>query len=139
MNMRVQWLATGILAIVVAAGCATTGTAGEGFDRYRLTNAEIHSVDVLNLYDVVHRLRPRWLEVRAPRSGLAGGSAEHPIMVYLNNTRLGGVAELRRFSPNEVDWLEYLDGPEAQARLSGIHSQNIEGAIVIHLPGSDRR
>lgn len=138
MKTGMKWLAGCAAILVVAGACASGGQQRERTDRSRLTQEEITSVDVLNLYDVVHRLRPRWLEVRSTRSGFSGG-ADNAIVVYLNNTLIGGPDELRRFGPTEAAWLQYMTGTEAVARLSGIHSRNVEGAIIIHTQDGGER
>lgn len=132
MRIRVPGWAIAGLATVVLAACASGGPRSESSDRNRLTGEEIASVEVLTLYEVVDRLRPRWLEVRAPRS-VFGGGMDAGVVVFLGRTRLGGADELKRFGPGDVAWLEYMTGSEAAARLPGVQQANVEGAIVIHM------
>lgn len=131
------WVGVGVLAIVVGA-CASAGPRDEGSDRNRLTAEEIAAANVLSVYDAIYRLRPRWLEVRATRSAF-GGALNEGIVVFMDRTRLGGTDELRRLGPGDVAWIEYLTGSEAAARLPGIHSANVEGAIVLHMRPRDQQ
>jgi hypothetical protein len=131
------WVGCMVVALVLAACSAAPRAEGSVSEHNILTAEEIATVNVMTLYDAVHRLRPRWLEVRAPRTfggGVAGG-----VLVFIDRTLLGGTDELRRVSPGDYAWLEYLTGSEAAARLHGIHSGNIEGAIILHVRPRERR
>ncbi len=89
-----------------------------------------------NLYDVVERLRPRWLVVRAPdRLNLSAG-----IVVYQEQTFLGDAEILRQCSREMYYELRWLDGAVASATLPGLHpDQPVAGAIVLYMPGHERR
>lgn len=118
------------LALLAAAGgCATTGGGPDG-DPGVLTREEIREADLANLYEVVQRLRPRWLRnVRGQRSfNVEGG-----IVVYQNQTFLGGPEVLRQWQPSAVARMVYLDGVTASNELPGPASnRHVEGAIVIY-------
>jgi hypothetical protein len=113
--------------------CASTGEAGDvqatGRDQNRLTRAEIEAANVATLYDVVQRLRPRWLQVRGART--LDGSLN--IVVFQGQTYLGEVGVLREIDPSAADALRYLDGQRAQATLPGLTGRIVEGAIIIDL------
>jgi hypothetical protein len=116
-----------VALLVALGGCATAGTGGGGGGDAVLTRDDIESVDVGNLYDVVQRLRPRWLQVRADRS-LTGETA---VVVFQNRTYLGGIEVLRDFGREAVESLRYMDGPRASASLPGLGGRAVEGAIII--------
>lgn len=118
---------TASLLLVAVMGCASSG-GGTRTDLNRLTEAEIQSVDVATMYDVIQRLRPRWLDARAATS--FGGSTD--VVVFQGQSHLGGVDVLRQLSPDAARWLEYLDGAQASASLPGMGSRRVEAAIVIH-------
>lgn len=130
------WIGCGLMAFVLGA-CGSAGPRDQGPDRNRLMADEIVAANVLTVYDAVDRLRPRWLEVRATRSAF-GGAMDAGVVVFMDRTRLGGPDELRRLAPRDVAWIEYLTGSEAAARLPGIHSANVEGAIVVHMRPQDQ-
>lgn len=128
--MRTHWrsVVTAAMLAAVVAGCATSGAERTPTNSSLITRAEIESVtSASTLYDVVERLRPRWLQVRGERSL----NMETGIVVYQGQARLGGVDVLRQFGPDAAVSLRFLDGPTAAATLPGLGSQHVEGAIVL--------
>lgn len=119
-----------VLAALLSACAAGPRGNGPSADQTRLTAQEIASVSAQNLYEVVQRLRPRWIEVRAPRSGFSGEGTS--VVVYLDRTLLGGPGELANLGPEVAAWIEYMSGSKAAAELPGIHSRHVEGAIIVH-------
>lgn len=122
---RTRW--TAILATLTLMACASANTGRGGVDRNFLARDAITSVDVTTLYQVVQRLRPRWLTVRGSRSF----NADTDIVVFQEQTLLGGVDILRRLSPDMATSLRYMDGAVASASLPGIGSRHVEAAIII--------
>lgn len=115
------------------AGCASTKT-GSGTRSDRLTREEIMDAGATNLYDVVNRLRPRWLNVRSTRSF----SMETEIVVFQDQMLLGGPEELRELHPEDAFEIEYMDGTRAVAALPGLMSgRHIEGAIIVKSRGHE--
>jgi type IV pilus biogenesis protein CpaD/CtpE len=117
-------LLTGLLA-----GCASTGgTSAEGRRSDLLTRDEIMGAEVTNLYDVIDRLRPRWLIVRGTRSF----NMETVIVVFQNDMHLGTTEALKQMTPELAYEIEYMDGARASATLPGITSgQHVEAAIIV--------
>ena len=121
-----------MLAFLAAAACApaTTGTGAPARGDYNvLTQDQMTGVDAGSLYDVVERLRPRWLQVRSSQS-MSGISTD--ILVFQNQTNLGTVEALRQLPANAAACMRFLDGPTATATLPGLGSRHVAGAIVIH-------
>jgi hypothetical protein len=118
-----------LLAVLLGGACGASSEAVRT-DMDRLTTEEIASVEAATLFEVVQRLRPRWLEVRAVRSGFEGPPTE--IVVVMDRTYLGGVDELRRLGRETAVSLEYMTGARASALLSGLGSRHVEGAIIVH-------
>jgi hypothetical protein len=116
-------------------GCASTPSAEQRIrtDPNVLTLEEIRSIEAANLYEVVQRLRPRWLAPRArPGFGSESGGAEPEIAVYEGINRLGDLRTLRDLHPGFAERLRFLDGPTATASLPGAGPRNpLAGAIVI--------
>jgi len=81
---------------------------------------------VRDLYELIDRSRPRWLQGRTPRS------LEIPtvIAVYHHETLLGGIDALRGYPLISVTSVRYLDAAQAML-LPGAGSMHIEGAIVV--------
>lgn len=115
-----------ILSVTVVLGAANAcASAGAGSassatkaNQNLITTAEIDAGSFRSAYDVVQRLRPNWF-----RSGL---------VVYLDNTRMSGLGALRDLTPAGIKSLEFMDASTAEAKLPGIGSSVIAGAIVAH-------
>lgn len=122
-------LLSGLVAMLAVTACASTGS-GDGYRSDLLTREEIMSVEARNLYDVVRRLRPQWLQVRS-RGERSFGGVPTEILVYQNQTQLGDVQELNRLSPSFAYQMKWLDGATASASLPGIGSRHVLGAIII--------
>lgn len=101
----------------------------------KLTREEIVGSSARTLFELIQRERPRWLQIRGQRSF---GSATE-IVVYQNQTRLGGIDVLQSIGPGAAWWIEYLDGPTASAMLPGLGSQVVEGAIILHTTAEGER
>ncbi|MEJ2678303.1 MAG: hypothetical protein P8174_04400 [Gemmatimonadota bacterium] len=129
-------LANVAAAILVAsvAGCAANGIGPvPRADQNVLTRREIMSVQgVRDLYDVVQRLRPHWIEVdqRAQREDMNGSS--RGVLVYQGQAYLGGLDVLRQLKPDMAYEMRWLDGPTAASTLPfGLRYGRVAGAIVI--------
>jgi len=121
-------LRVSLMASLLAAGCAST-RGGERSRSDLLTREEIMGVQgATNLYDVVQRLRPRWLRPRAQERSF---SMETGIVVYQDQAYLGNESALRQFGPSAAYQLRYLDGPTASATLTGLPAQFVAAAIII--------
>ena len=127
--VRVRILILAVLASAFAAACASAGTgAREGTRSNILNREEILGAEATNLYDVIHRLRPRWLQVRSTRSF----NMETQIVVIQNDMYLGPASHLREMSPELAFEIEYIDGVRAANVLPGLMSgQHVEGAIIV--------
>lgn len=117
-----------LIGLLAASACAS---AGGGDPRPRqdvITAEEIEETRVSNLYELVQRLRPRWLDVRSNQSF----TSDTQIVVYQGQSYLGGVEMLRQFGKESAYRLIYLDGPTASATLPGLGTRQVEAAIVIN-------
>lgn len=120
-----------ICASVLLLGCAAGATSSGGRDLNVITAQEIGEANLSNLYQVIQRLRPRWLEVRAQQSL----NSRTEIVVYQGQTYLGGPEILRQLGSDAAIEVRYLDGPTASATLPGIGSRLVEAAIVVNPAG----
>jgi hypothetical protein len=128
--MRATRIGALLLTVGLVAACASAPAGSGSKSRQdRLTRDEIMSVDATNLWEVVRRLRPRWLEVN--RRGDRSFGLQTNLVVFQNQTSLGNVDMLRQFSPESAYELEFLDGSTASNTLPGLGSQHVAGAIVI--------
>jgi len=93
-------------------------------DRSVLTQEDFGGASFRTAYAAVETLRPRWLRTRG--QGSFRGSTQ--IQVYLNDTRLGGVGQLRNISISAVESIRFIDGNTATARWGMNHE---DGAIYV--------
>jgi hypothetical protein len=119
-----------LLSSLTAAACASSGGGSSvRRDSRELLPAEIATVPVQDLLEAVERLRPRWLEMRDVRS-LGTGSGQ--IVVFLNNSYVGGPETLRQFKPHQIVRIRYLDAAQATATLTGYDtSRAVVAGIVL--------
>lgn len=120
-----------MLLLLVCTACVTGGRAdGRGVrrDLRVLSLDEMRASGATTLYDAVERLRPNWLNVRAPARSLG---LETGVVVYQGNNLLGDPGILRQYHLDGVLELRYLDGPTASSTLPGLGSRHVAGAIVI--------
>jgi len=113
-------------------GCARQTRSGSspGQRTDTITREQIAELDVRNLYDVVERLRPRWLVVR---SGMRSFSMETEVVVFQGEMFLGTQDALRNLGTEGVYEIRYLDGATAKATLPGLGDRHVQGAIVVHM------
>lgn len=116
-------------AWLVAGACASAGAGGGAGGGERssnvLTAEELAAQPTNNLYDAVRRLRPRWLVERGPTTLGSGGN---PVVVYVDNQRMGGAEELRDLAVEMVASVRYRDPADATTRYGTGHAG---GAIEV--------
>lgn len=126
-----RWFAVVLLLTVGAGvpGCASSGGGSSVSGRQDVLTAEqMSSVNTSNLYEIVERLRPRWLRVRDV--GSLSGQGGRGIAVVRGGAVLGGVEVLRSMGPDGILELRYKDG-EAASILVGSRDGFVEGVIEI--------
>ncbi len=130
---HVKILIFAVLVSAFAGACASAGTGGSPSGRSNvLTREEILGAEATNLYDVINRLRPRWLQVRSTRSF----NMETQIVVLQNDMYLGPAETLKEMTPDLAYEIEYMDGVRASNVLPGLMSgQHVEAAIIIRTSG----
>ena len=134
MPIRFQLVLAVALPVMVA--CASSS----GFETPRssysiITRAELAEINVRNAYEAIERLRPRWLVVRGGRSF----STTTQVAVFQDDMFLGNLDALERMGTEGIYTIRYVDGPTAQATLSGISDVHIQGAIVVSMRPPERR
>lgn len=128
--------------ILIALAMASSGTGCGGVATSAVTQARVAgpvlgrsnliSMDEIgqrghfgDLYDLIHDLRPRWLQSRGPDTFL-GRQGE--VQVHVDGHRLGGVGVLRTLAAAEVASIEWLGPSDAAARFGPNYSH---GTIII--------
>ena len=131
--------ATAALLLYVPA-CASSGTSAPSKVREsspdRITSVEIEaSSGAQTAYDLIRRLRPRWLQAGTTGSIGGGRVAQQVLLVYLDGNRLGTMESLRTLSASGIKSMQYYDAVRAATVLREIGSEPISGAIVISTTG----
>ena len=114
------------MAMVVAAWACAHGTGPVTRTPNEITPAEIAAADVRSAYELVERLRPVWLRSRGERSL----RLPTEIVIYQNETMLGGIETLRALPIEMVHSMRLLDSAEA-GRLTGLGSRHVERVIMV--------
>lgn len=130
-------LAIALATVVIGTACSSAPRSGANTRQDLLTREQIMSVSgVSNLYEVVQRLRPRWLETRGGDRSFA---LTTEVVVFQNQSYLGDVQVLGQLGPEVAFEMRWLDGPTASATLPGLGSRHVAGAIVIATSPPDER
>lgn len=95
-----------------------------------ITSIEVEATPVSNLYDLISRLRPRWLQA-GTRGSIGSGGKKQVIAIYMDGTRMGDLSSLRAMSISGVKTLQFYDATRAATVLREPGSEPIGGAIVI--------
>jgi hypothetical protein len=111
-----------------AVGCATSGatsSAPRGSSDV-ITQAELARVEAVTLRQAIERLRPNFLRSRGPSS--ITDQTAGAIIVYLDETRMGGLDALENIPVTEVREVRKLNASEATQRYGTGHAG---GVIVV--------
>jgi hypothetical protein len=121
-----------VAALVLVTACVSSRNARlhPGLrDQSRLQADELASLGPnASMYEVVERLRHRWLEPRSVDPTLP--QATDQIVVYSGNSPLGGVDELRYVLARDVRSARFIGGREASALYGPGHAS---GVILIEM------
>ena len=116
-----------LLAVGSLWGCASTkATTAQRSDV--LSREEIMAAGATNLYDVVNRLRPRWIQI----TSVSSFNLSDEIVVFQDNMNLGGPEALKQIAPELAYEIRWMDGTRASSILPGLMSgRHIQGAIIV--------
>ena len=109
-----------VLLLIAAPGCHNVREVAPT-DAERLTKAQMIEGHFTNVYDAVASLRSSWLTVRGTDS--FGETSQ--VWVYFDQTRLGGVDELRNVTVNSIAWARHFNGVDATMRWGVGHSAGV--------------
>lgn len=118
-----------LTSVALAGACASGNPRARGGPAADwITHEEMVELQgVRNLYEVVERLRPRWLNVRAADRFVL----DRGIVVYQDH--MGSAEILKQFQPDMFYALRWLPGSVASATLPGLHPDRpVPGAIVLY-------
>ena len=125
-------------AIVAILGCASgaAGTSGGTSPSGDVvTSEEIakFTVEGRSAYDMVSRLRPRWLSARGVRSFTASNDSSEYAMVFVDGRATGRPGTLRDIPADQVSDMRYYDIAEAQGKFG---ARGASGVIEVRLKRS---
>jgi hypothetical protein len=112
-----------VLLILTAPACgARSGsTAGARADRNLITQEQILQSRSNNAYEVVQALHGNWLQAR----GADSFARPTVVIVYVDDTRMGGVETLRTITTASISYIRYYDGLAATGRWGMDHGQGV--------------
>jgi hypothetical protein len=126
-----------VVLVAVAPGCASSPASASSSaqqqasrprgSRDRITADELATIDVQNALQAVQRLRPNFLQTRG---GASSSITQGPqdVVVYVDQTRMGGPSTLAQIPITDVKEIQYLNGTDATQRYGTGHGS---GAIIV--------
>ncbi len=126
---RALFCACAVLALAAACVSGRRGGPVPLRDPNRLQADELRSLGSnASMYEVIERLRHRWLETRAMDAAVP--QAVDQIGVYAGSQLLGGVNQLRYVQARQVASARFVDGHEASSLYGPGHAS---GVIVLEM------
>jgi hypothetical protein len=124
MSIRVVML----VALTMALGsCASSGTTPRSSRSVKvITSEELETVEELNGYEAVQRLRPNWLRMR----GRVSMEMQQGVQLYIDGVHRGYVAELVSIRANAIERMEFLSSTQATSRYGTNH---VDGAVLVRM------
>ena len=128
MKLRSWSVTIGALTVMgaCAAGTGSSETSAQA-DNSVITETELRQAVESDLYDYIRAHRPMWL--RRGRPTAIRPIRVSDIVVYLDNTRMGGLETLRRFTPNSAVLVRYFTPTAAHSRFGPGH---LSGVIQVN-------
>ena len=115
-----------LLSCAPATSSTNTGVTGS---TSTLTGADIAAVNVSDLYDVIHRIRPNYLRARGQVSAdTSQTSASAFANVYLDGQLLGDVSSLHNVVASQVKEVHYYEPAQGGIKFG---TQNRNGVIEV--------
>jgi hypothetical protein len=111
--MRSTRLLLAALAATIACASASgpqVEGAGPRGDSKTLTTADLANATQLNLLDFIAAERPQWLRTANDRLG--------PVVVYVDEARIGGVSTLKELTLGMITMVRYYDASAAQQKFN---------------------
>jgi hypothetical protein len=121
-----------LAAAVLVGACASRLKTGEVRDHGTLTREQIAESHFSTAYDAVEALRSNWLKAR----GTDSFQTPSEVLVYLDNTRLGGTDTLREIAANTIVYMRFYDGVSATGRWGIGHAAGVI-YVSTHPSGTD--
>jgi hypothetical protein len=126
-----------LLGLLLLAGCASAPQNGSSAARSSnvLTREEIVETGLVNMRDVLQRLRPQYLKGRGVSSTQNYDASckcyrvDEPD-VYVDNQRLGGLDMLNSINSRLVESVQFITGPNTGLQFGASHPAGIIHVIT---------
>src|SRR5687767_15363671 len=109
-----------VALILAAAGCGARQIPGQRVDRNVITAEQISANGYRTAFDAVEALRAPWLITRPD-----GLNTNREVLVYLDESRLGGAETLRQMNASQIRLIRYIDAATAINRWGVDHGQGV--------------
>lgn len=121
--MRSAILRPALISLLVSA-CAARATPNSSpqEDRGVLTQAQLIEHGFANALEAVQALRPNWLQTRGASTLIA---SQTRVLVYLDDSRLGGIETLSSVTTPSIVTIRRIDGIAATGRWGLDHGQGV--------------
>ena len=112
-----------VLLFLSAAACGARSGSNSGAraDRNVITQEQIRQSRFNNAYEAVQALHGNWLQAR----GTDSFARPSTVIVYVDDTRMGGVETLRSITTASISYIRYYDGLAATGRWGMDHGQGV--------------
>ena len=139
--MKSQHLYLAALAAITGCATGTSGTSSPsaGSRSSSVLTAEqiaAFGVEGRSAYDLVSRLRPKWLVIRGVQSIAAASDSTEFALIMVDDHPVGRIGALRDIQAYQVDGMRYYDVGEAGGKFGG---RGASGVIEVKLKSPSRR
>ncbi len=132
-----------VAALAAILGCAT-GTAGTSSSSAGTRSSSVLTAEQIaafgvegrSAYDLVSRLRPKWLVVRGVQSIAQASDSTEFALIMVDDHPVGRISALRDIQAYQVDGMRYYDVGEAGGKFGG---RGASGVIEVKLKSPSRR
>jgi hypothetical protein len=114
-GLRMRYLGLFLGLVVCVNGCASSAPGAQGSSRNVITQEQIADTQAITVLDAIRTLHPNWLRARGQTRSAADPTAQTPT-VYLDGTRMGGLAVLGVYQVRDIFEIRYLDPGQASIR-----------------------
>jgi hypothetical protein len=143
-----QWRSVLSLGVVLAlaVGCASSGSSSAGAagpsDPDIITLDQIVRSKATNAYDLIASLRPQMFTAHgAPttrgQQPVTPGRQAMPVVVYIDNVRVGPIAELKSLATLDIREIRYLSPRVATDRWGENHAGGVISVTTAQATGPD--
>ena len=128
--MRWRTVLAASLAASLAAGCAASRSSTPVTDPDIITNDQIVRSKATNAYDLIATIRPQMFTAHGAQTTrgqqpVTPGRQALPVLVYIDNVKVGFVAELKALGTLDVREIRYLSPRVATDRWGENHAGGV--------------